>query len=523
MNVRLLALLGAVALLFFVGLGRPTLFDQDEAKYTQVAREILETGDPITLHVNGAPWFVHPPLYMWLVAATGRIFGFTEFTARLWSAVAGVAGVYATYLLGGLLFPRRAALLGAAVLAGTFQYFAHARLAVFDGLLVTFMLLTFYAFLRALYDVSRAHAYYAAVWAGLGTLTKGPIALLLPALVALVYLIIRWKRFRWRAPILGPAAVYAAIAMPWYIIEAVRHGAPFISTVIGYYTVNRFLGVVEGQSGPWWYYAPVFGVGAFPWTAFVLAMLPHHARRLREEGSLLVLLWTAITIVFYSMAGTKLPNYVLPVYPWAALGIAAMWHAAFDGERGAAIRIRAAFVGTAVALLIFAGEIAAFARLKYPAALAALQGHLIIAATVLGAWVLAAAGLYLLRRPVSSFVMLAATMWVFGGILVFGTLPMIDARRPIKEVAAAVRARLTPETPLVGYRISSYQTLLFYTNHRVDWVDDARMLRQMRCSHPRMIIVTEPEEMGELQQFPATRLITTEDLVAVEVRNTSCP
>ncbi|MGH2400729.1 MAG: hypothetical protein ACRDF6_12890, partial [bacterium] len=373
------------------------------------------------------------------------------------------------------------------------------------------------------YDVSRPHAYYAAVWAGLGMMTKGPIALLLPALVAIIYLVVRWKRFRWRGPILGPALVFAAIALPWYVVEVVRHGTPFIRTVIGYYTVNRFLGVVEGQSGPWWYYAPVFGVGAFPWTAFVLAMLPHHARRLREEGSLLVLLWTAVTIVFYSIAGTKLPNYVLPVYPWAALGIGAMWHAAFDGERGAAIRIRAAFIGTVIALAIFAAEVVAFGRLKYPAALAALQGHLIIVAVVLGVWVLGAAGLYLFRRPVPSFVMLVATMWVFGGILIFRTLPLIDAQRPIKEVAAAVRARLTPETPLVGYRISSYQTLLFYTNHKVDWVDDAGMLARMGCSHARMIVVTEPDEMRDLQQLAATRVITTEELVAVEVRRASCP
>lgn len=530
MNVRLLAVLAAAALLFFVGLGRTTLFDQDEAKYTQVAREILETGDPITLHVNGEPWFVHPPLYMWLQAVTGRIFGFTEYTARVWSAVAGVAGVYATYLLGRLLFPTRAALLAAAVLPATFQYFAHSRLAVFDGMLVTFMLLAFYAFLRALYDVSRAHAYYAAVWAGLGTLTKGPIALLLPALVAAVYLIVRWKRFRWRAPVLGPVAVYAALALPWYVIEWMRHGEPFVRTVIGYYTVNRFLGVVEGQSGPWWYYAAVFGVGAFPWTGFLLAMLPYHVRRFRTEGSLLVLLWTVITVAFYSAAGTKLPNYVLPVYPWAALGIAALWHAALDGEREASVTIRAAFIGTAIALLVFAGEIVAFARVKYPAALAALQLHLITVAIVLGIWLAAAAACYALRRPAASFGLLVATMWVFGGTLVFQTLPMIDARRPIKQVAAAVRAQLSPGTQLVGYRISSYQTLLFYTNHRVHWVDDFQTLQRVACTQPKTIVVTEPEQVRDVARLhrgdaapPITSVITTEDLVAVEVRQAPCP
>lgn len=522
-------ILGASAVLFFAGLGGATLFDQDEAKYTQVAREILQTGDPITLHVNGSPWFVHPPLYLWLVAATGRVLGFTEFTARVWSAIFGLVGIYATYLIGRALFSPRAALLAAAVLPSTFQYFAHSRLAVFDGALVAFMLLAFYAWLRALRG-EPAQAYYVAVWAGLGTLTKGPIALLLPALVAGAFLLLRHVMASREAakpspPIVGPLLLYSALALPWYLIEWIRHGWPFVQTVVGYYTVNRFLGVVEGQSGPWWYYGPVYGLGMFPWTAFGLAMIVYHLRRRTADGSLLVLLWIGITTAFYTAAGTKLPNYVLPAYPAAALGIAAMWDAAWRGARDARIAVAAGFAGTMLALLVFAGEVAAFARLKYPADLAVLQRHLTTVAIVLGVWLVGAAALYAARRPRLSFAALVATMWVLGGILVVRTLPLLETRRPIKTVAAAVRAQLRPGVPLVGYRISDHQTLLFYTNHRVHWVDDFAVLVNLACYQPRMVVAMRPPDLRGVQvMLPSyaaatlTPVITTEDLVAVEMR-----
>ena len=167
---RLVALLAAAAVLFTAGVGRGSLWDQDEAKYTQVAREILETGDPITLHVNGTPWFVHPPLYMWLQAALGAAVGFSEVTARIWSSVFGVIGLYATVLIGRLFFGAVPALLGGVVLATSFEYFALSRLAIFDVVLTAFMLLAFYAFLQAVRTGARRYRYWTAVWVGLAFL-----------------------------------------------------------------------------------------------------------------------------------------------------------------------------------------------------------------------------------------------------------------------------------------------------------------------------------------------------------------
>src|SRR5215469_2610128 len=311
-NVWAAAVLAAAVVLTFYRLGDGTLWDQDETKYAEVSREILQTGDPITLHANGSPWYVHPPLYMWLVAATGRVFGFSTFTVRVWSGIASVAAVYATMLLGRILFNPRTAVLAGAALAVTFHFLVQSRLAVFDTVLLVLMLLaTFYA-LRG-YQSGRAADY---LWffgfAGLATLTKGPIGLVLPGLVIAAFVTVRRAWSRWREVPWGAGFVlYALIGLSWYGAETALHGAAFARTVLGYYGLGRFFGVVENQAGPWYYYVPVLLVGAFPWTAFWPAAAACHARRLHEDGRLFVILWCGIVIVFYSLAETKLPNYVL--------------------------------------------------------------------------------------------------------------------------------------------------------------------------------------------------------------------
>lgn len=497
----LVLMLIAASVLFLAGLGGSSLWDQDEAKYTQVAREILQTGDPITLHVNGSPWFVHPPLYMWLQAATGWAFGFSEFTARVWSALFGVVGLLVTYLLGRMLFGTRTAVLGTIVLMTMFQYFAQSRLAIFDVALVAFMLLASDALLRSLRESSPRLAVWAFAWAGLGTLTKGPIALLLPGLVAAAFLWLRRDRVRWQVPWFRAIAAYALLGTPWYLVEWIRHGWPFVRTVIGYYTVTRFLGVVEGQAGPWWYYAPVFGIGAFPWTAFLVAMIFYHARRTRDDGSLIVLLWCGITVVFYSVAGTKLPNYVLPAYPMAALGIASMWEGGFSGEARARRHLTAAVAFTVAALILFAAEIAAFGQVKYPADFAALQHHLLLAAIVVGVWLMGASTLYAMRRLAVSFTAFAGTMVLLAAILISRTLPLVEAHRPAKVVAAAIRQELSPGTVLVGVDLSDNQTLLYYTNHHIIWMDDPDGLLRLVCKSRRVVIVTRTEEYEQWVRF----------------------
>ncbi|MGH7754625.1 MAG: ArnT family glycosyltransferase, partial [Gemmatimonadales bacterium] len=307
---RLLLVTLAALALFTYGLGVGTLWDQDEPKYVQVAREILETGDLFTLRLDGQPWFVHPPLFMWLQAITGILIGFTEFAARIWSAISGAAIVAATFLLARLLYGSTTAMLAAAIVATSFQVLGQSRLAVFDPTLVAFMLLALYMYLVAYTTRSRSAHLWAWMWAGWATATKGPIGVLLPAMAIVGLWVVRrewrrWQEIPWQGPL-----IFAAVGLPWYIVETVRHGEVFLRDAVGYYLFNRFFGVVENQPGAWWYYVPVLLLGAFPWTACIPSTAAWLLRRRSELASQVILLWCGVTIVFYSVAGTKLPNYV---------------------------------------------------------------------------------------------------------------------------------------------------------------------------------------------------------------------
>jgi len=494
-----IVLLGAVLLTFY-RLGAGALWDQDETKYAQVAREILETGDPVTLHVNGQPWYVHPPLYMWLVAATGRVAGFTEFTVRVWSAAFSVLAVYATILLGRLWFGARTGVLAGAVLAVTLHFLVQSRLAVFDTVLLAWMLLAVYAFATA-YRGRRAGYLWFFLCAGLATLTKGPIGLLLPGLVIAAFVTARGAWGRWReVPWAAGLALYAAVGLSWYAAEAWLHGRAFVATVLGYYGVGRFFGVVENQAGPWYYYAPVLFAGAFPWTAFWPTAAVHHLRRVREaDGSLFVLLWCAITVVFYSIAGTKLPNYVLPIYPLAAIGVAALWDTAIrepgmgpGGAAGRGVALSAGLLGVFLAAL-YVG-IGGYLGGLYPEQFHAFGRLLLVPAAALAAGVGLVITLAVSGRRLAAFTVLCMAMavtWI--GILSW-VVPAVEAQKPMKPLAVAIRGALGPGDRIVGYRLSIYSSLIFYTDHPVEWVETPEVLRRAVCASGRVfLVITRPD------------------------------
>lgn len=491
---RLLAVTLAALVLFVYGLGAGTLWDQDEAKYVEVSREILATGDLFTLRIDGVPWFVHPPLFMWLQALLGKVFGFTEFTVRFWSAVSGAGIVAATFLLGRLLYGPRVALLAGAITATSLQVLIQARLAVFDPTLVLFMLLALYMYLVAYTTGSRRDHLWAWVWAGLATITKGPIGLLLPAMVIVGLWVVRRDWWRWREiPLLGPV-IYAVVGLSWYVIETIRHGEAFLRSAVGYYLFNRFFGVVEEQSGPWWFYAPVLILGAFPWTAFIPAAVAWLLRRGRDLGSQVVLLWCGITVVFYSLAGTKLANYVLPVYPMLAIGIAGLWTDFLDGVPEAA-RLR----GWAGALLPVISVVvivtAAVIGLRgSPEQVAALRAPLVTYAGLLAGGPLIALGFLVTRRPARALAALLLTMVISVPVMAHQTLPAIERFRPIPRIARALAAEMRPGDVLAAVRMTLNSSLRYYSGQRITWVEQPAELTQVLCGQGRVFLVVPVRE-----------------------------
>jgi 4-amino-4-deoxy-L-arabinose transferase-like glycosyltransferase len=495
-------LLLACAVLDLYRLGAPALFDQDESQYGEIAVEMADRGDPVTLRVNGQPWFVHPPLYMWLVAATGRVVGFSEFTIRIWSVVASVLGVYVTVLLGRDLFNPRVGLLAGTILALTLQYLFQSRLAVFDTVLILWMLLAFRAFLAAYRSGRRGDYLQFFLFAGLATVTKGPIGLILPGLVIAAFATVRraWRRAA-EVPWIEGLALYAAVGLSWYAVETVRHGWPFIATNVGAYTLGRFFGVVEQHAAPWYFYVPVALLGAFPWTTFWPAAAAMHIRRWRDhDGSLTVLLWVLVPLLFYTAAQTKLPGYIMPILPFASIGVAAVWDEALGRRRDRRI------VGAAAWLLVLMGALfwatAWFLGARYPGPFHDAAPVLLGPAAVLVVGAVVVLLLAIGGAQAAAFAALCLTMAVTWLALVAWTMPLVEAEKPIRPLAAAIRAALTPTDRIVAYRMGTATSLVFYTHHPIEYVETEDALHTAVCAPGRVFLVITRGELARLRQSP---------------------
>ncbi len=308
--------------LFFFNLGGLSLIETDEFIYTHIAREILSTGDFLTLHLKGQNWFMHPPLFMWISAFFIYFLGLSEFSARIASAFFGLGGVLAVYYLGKNMFSKRDGFIAAIVLASSLQYIVQSRIALFDGALVCFMTLSILFFWLG-YKRQQSNFYLlSSLCMGLGTLTKGPVAALLPLLIIVPFILLQgtWRQVLKDAQLRLSIPIYIAVGWWWYLLSFLLHGQVFFNEVIIHYHVFRYFGVID-HTGPWYYYFVVVAAGFLPWIIFLIpALFFLFQKKFRAEEQFL-LLGIVITFVFFSLAQTKLPGYILGLYPFLALGV----------------------------------------------------------------------------------------------------------------------------------------------------------------------------------------------------------
>jgi 4-amino-4-deoxy-L-arabinose transferase-like glycosyltransferase len=499
-------LLWALVLLFAAGLftfrlGAGSLWDVDEPRYAEISREILATRDPITMHLDGRPWYGRPPLWMWLQAGTGAVFGFGESTVRAWAAVFGVAGVAAAMALGREWFGPRTGILSGLILGTMLEYLFLSRLAVLDVVQLAWTLLALHAFYCGYRDHARAHYLRAFLYAGLATLTGGPIALVLLGLVFWIFMAYRRALRRWReVPWVLGGLICLGIASPWYVAEWLRAGPAFLRLAVGDPGSVHLPSAIVQHAATAFYHLPVLALGAIPWTAFLPGALVYHYIRRWQDGSLMTLIWCAAAFGVAVALGHTLPDEVFPVYPLAAIAIARLWEE-FLFEGGSMLRRTLAtsyLLQIGVVFLLIAAP-AAFATARYPQAWDAVRGALVppLAALVLG--MAATAALFRTRRYTSAFLALPATMAVFAGVLYTVTVPVVETQKPMKPIAWRIAQELRPHDRVVGYGIGPLASLVYYTNHPVAWVEDPTSLRRSLCAPGRVFVVTTRDQIDDPQ------------------------
>ncbi len=322
LNYRsLLLVISFTVILFGFKLGSYALIDMDEPRYPQAAREMIHRSDYIIPYFAGKPRYDKPILFYWSEILSIKTFGDNELSARLPSAVSALALVILTFFLGSTV---GVPTLSAIVLAGSVEFFVMARLSVTDMLLnlcISSTLIIF--FLSYSRKISSKFLLLSAITAALGVLCKGPVALIIPGIIGVIYLLSKKDLFGYfrREWSLLPVwiLVFLVLVLPWYIAVHYATAGEFTKVFFLEHNLNRYTSVVSGHNAAWWFYIPTFIVGFMPWTLFLPKALIDWFKvstQVSYENELIKfsLIWFSTVIVFYSFAGTKLINYILPCY-----------------------------------------------------------------------------------------------------------------------------------------------------------------------------------------------------------------
>lgn len=475
-------LCGAAAVLLFWRLGERSLADWDEAIYAQIAKEIVRSGEWLTLHWGYTPFFEKPPLLMWSTAVFFHLFGVNEFWARAASALSGIAVVALVYLIGRRVYDWTVGFFGGAILLSSSQFVASARFGTTDVMLTMWILLAVYSYLRVREGTP---TWWYAVWipCALAVMTKSAAGLVAPMVIGAALLLdgrlhsaIRSPRF-W-----GGIGIAVSIVLGWHATMYLLHGQRFVEVYFGRHLLERATSSLEGHVGGRDFYLDRLRTDFFPWfylLPFAVALSVQESIAMRRQPRIILLL---VVLVFglYTLVGTKIHWYIVPMYPALALLVARTATEALRDVRS----------------FSFAGLIVASTSLALlaPRLLVLLFGVIVVGALMLG--------LLVPRRR--AFQGLAV------GLLAFFTATGAHTIRPLfrggftpvarlAQIAGNVRA--SEREPLLVYHGVErlYKpTPLFYSNRPIEVAWTAADLRTLTLPYASRGILLARKDMPDL-------------------------
>lgn len=327
-------LLAVAVLVCFTGNALIKITDPVESNYALTAMEMLQSGDYVSPRIFGNYWYDKPVLFYWELMAAFSLFGTTEFAARFFPSIFGLVGVVMTYAFASRLYDKKTGFVAALVLVTSLEYFYLSHAVITDMTLFVFFSATLMLFYLA-YSEGRPRLYYGAyACAALAVLTKGPVGLVLPGLIIVLFLLWRrdFKSIFLHIKLGSGLLLFFVIAGLWYVPMYVMHGGDFISQFIGVHNVLRATVSEHPRDDVWYYYLVVLLLGFFPWV-FTLPLAVKKYKpfkrikaRLREGGlgglrrladslsmkEQFLVTWAVVVFIFYQCMATKYMTYTFP-------------------------------------------------------------------------------------------------------------------------------------------------------------------------------------------------------------------
>jgi len=488
---------------FFIFLGANSIWDANEAFYVETPKQMLATGDYVNPSFNGQPRFNKPVLSYWVVAAFYQTFGETVAVERLAIALGAMGILAATFMLGRALGSPRTGVLAALLVATAPRVVFFSRRIFIDVYITMFMALALACFALAEARPHQRKRYlllmYAAI--GLGVLTKGPMAVVLPAAVIAAWLL--WeRRLRdvTRLMILPGALVVIAINAPWW-------GAVYLDSgwthVIGFFVgenLGRFTSAITTYRDPWFFLPVLFADILLPWAPLlVVPLLIGRRRRIsgHEDAAgpirRLLWLWIVVIVVGFSFSASKEDLYIFPVMPAAAALIADSLISTGFGARHRGIN------GLLVAIVLGCVLLSGIVVWLFGSGYYAIAS-VTVAAAILAATGLSAAALIWRGRQAFAVAVIAGGFVLLNYLLVARVLPAMETLKPVPALAATITARASANAQ-VGFCNVVLPSLVYYLGRPVTELD---------CPQPPGGTPVVQHAVEFARQYPEVWILTSE-------------
>jgi len=520
-NVLLLFIFSGV--LFFHNLNGWELWNPDEPRYAQVAREMRDTGEWILPHLNSEVYPDKPPVFFWLIAFfsffTG---GVTEVSARLPSALAAVGCSLLTYFMGKRLFNARAGLIAGLVLVTSTEFFWLGRRANIDMTLTFFILLSLTFFFLGLQEEKTSRRFYLVpfLFMGLAVLTKGPVGFLLPSLTMVSFLAVtkNLKHLN-RIETLWGLILFIGIILAWLIPACLRGGEAYTNEILFAQNLDRFVSESASHARPFYYYFKVFPAGFSPWVILLPgAFLWGFSKNQKTNRSAFYFpfCWFTVIFLFFSLSSGKRELYLLPLYPAAAILIGGFL-SHFSGQVARTVPpfrslllpfylIGAAFVINGLGCCIYPFlEVPISGMLHFFPHIAFLT--LVFFAE--GSWIFFATRK---RQLFLGFATAAGVMLIAFLVVIEVVLPKINFFKSAKPFSQRIVHHLSEGEELVSFGVKN-APFNFYTGlNRIRELDTEEELRQYFDSDSAGLILMREKNLAKLQE----ELLIPSDIHVVE-------
>ncbi|MDZ7673275.1 MAG: glycosyltransferase family 39 protein [Halanaerobiales bacterium] len=509
--------------LYTINLGVNSLWDLDEGVYSEMSREMLLRNDYINTYYNYSPRFDKPPLVLWVTAFFYSLLGVSELTTRIGLVIFSMLNLVVLYYLAEMLFNRRTAIISTLILGTSFQYVIQSRILYMDVPLTLFITLSVLLFYIG-YNKDRRYYLLMGIVLALGTLVKGPVAFGLPGLIALFYvgIINLFKEFKSKWTWLS-VLVYLIFALPWHITVYLSHGNEFLRDYFGYHMLTRFSTAIETHGGPWYYYILILFLGLFPWSSFVPWLFPMIKRTWEnnKDKYRLIISWITVIFVFFSIASTKLPGYILPTYPAFAILIGLWWDRLLKTGEG----IRKFLVSNIVIILIGLLMLVGLYYIR-PMVENELNEYLEVLDILIYFPIIFIAGgilsfiVYIWKeKKIRSFITYLGIAYIAITVIISLVLPLADQFKPAKTLANSLPENLSEEVKVVSALDMEPASIVFYSKRKVNYITNKNELREFLNANDQVYVYMDREDYLDVKDYVELIVIVNEYKDMMVIKN----